>query len=71
MGKTCLAKLFKEEKVVRNAEHTIGLDYLVKDVKLKNGTLAKVSLYILSTVYIFSLSRKRLSNFRCIETGHR
>ena len=36
-----------EEKVVRNAEHTIGLDYFVKDVKLKNGTLTKVSLYIL------------------------
>ena len=46
MGKTCLAKLFMEEKVVRNVEHTIGLDYFVKDVKLKNGTLMKVSLYI-------------------------
>ena len=35
-----------EEKVARNEKHTIGLDYLVKDVKLKNGTLTKVSLYI-------------------------
>ena len=49
MGKTCLAKLFVEEKVVRNVEHTIGLDYFIKDVKLKNGTLTKVSLYILFT----------------------
>ena len=46
MGKTCLAKLFTEEKVARNEKHTIGLDCLVKDVKLKNGTLTKVSLYI-------------------------
>ena len=59
VGKTCLAKLFEEEEVVKNAEYTIGLDYFVKDVKLEDGTLVKVSL-LLSTVVHVALRKEIL-----------
>ena len=58
VGKTCLAKLFEEEEVVRNAKHTIGLDYFVKDVKLKDGTLVKVSLLLSTVVHVASRKKR-------------
>ena len=42
VGKTCLARLFVECQVEEHSVSTIGFDYLVKELKLKNGILVKV-----------------------------
>lgn len=42
VGKTCLAKLYVEGKVVEQTTNTIGFDHHVKEVELKEGMAVKV-----------------------------
>ena len=42
VGKTCLAKLYVEEQVVENSQHTIGFDHHTKNLELEDGITAKV-----------------------------
>ena len=42
VGKTCLAKLFVEQQVVKSSTNTIGFDHLLKEVELKDGVSVEV-----------------------------
>lgn len=42
VGKTCLAKLFVEQQVVKSSTNTIGFDHLLKEVELKDGVSVQV-----------------------------
>ena len=43
VGKTCLAKLFVERRVVDQTTNTIGFDHHVKEIEVEGGIRVKVS----------------------------
>ncbi len=42
MGKTCLATLFVDHRVIERSTNTIGFDHHVKDVVVEEGVPVKV-----------------------------
>ena len=44
VGKTCLARLYLKEQVVKDSAVTIGFDYHDKNVQLEDGISVNVSL---------------------------
>lgn len=42
VGKTCLAKLFVERRVLDQSTNTIGFDHHVKEIEVEGGVKVKV-----------------------------
>ncbi len=55
VGKTCLAKLFVERRVLDHSTNTIGFDHHVKEIEIDGGVKVKVRF----TAYVRFIGRER------------
>ena len=62
VGKTCLAKLYVEQQVLKSSTNTIGFDHLLKDVELKDGISVAVRFEVLCSTSVL-LSYETLALF--------